>query len=70
MGHYSNAKEINALLCQADAAGWRIVRRGGGHFRCYSPDGQSIITLPSSGGGGRGIANAKAAFRRAGLNVK
>lgn len=53
----------------AASAGWRITRLGSGHLRWESPDGAVVIT-PSTPSCKRGVANAKARLRRAGLAVR
>lgn len=48
--------------------GWQVSTSGTGHLRFTSPAGKVVIT-PASPGGGRGLKNARAQFRRSGLTV-
>lgn len=71
MANYSTDREVRKILAQAEAAGWRISGGGSSHFKCYSPDGVTIITVScTSDTSGRRIHNIKAQFRRAGLKLK
>lgn len=66
--------ELRKLLDTARKQGWRI--EGGNtdgkkqrHWKCYSPDGKTIVVLPCTASDHRSLKNARAAFRRGGLNA-
>jgi len=46
---YSNNKELKKIIKYAEKQGWRVLRTKSGHFKWYSPDGESIVTSPSTG---------------------
>jgi hypothetical protein len=61
-------KELNKLLKAASKQNWRFKPPGnGGHVVCYSPDGKNIVTVSSSTKSRRGVQNARADFRKAGV---
>ncbi len=47
----ASRKELKELLDEAERQGWRVERGGGGHYKAFAPDGQGIVTLPSTPGG-------------------
>lgn len=61
---------VNAWVKEAAKAGWRV-ERSKRHYRLYPVDKtHAPITLPKSMGHGRGMLNARADLRRAGLDVE
>jgi len=38
-------KDLRDVLEHAQAQGWRLERRNGGHFMAYSPNGATIVTI-------------------------
>jgi len=62
-------RELEDLLRQAEAAGCTIRRnKRGGHVKVLVPGGPMIV-LSASPSDWRGLLNARAAFRRAGLDI-
>lgn len=61
---------VRRVLKAARQAGWRIERGGGGHYRLY-PDDRDLppMTVASSPGARRSLANMLADARRRGLNI-
>jgi hypothetical protein len=60
-------KELEAILKVAERAGWRVKGGGQRHFKCFSPDGETIIVISSSASRGTGWTPTRRRFRRAGL---
>jgi hypothetical protein len=56
---------------QAQAAGWRVEKGQGGHWRLYPADpSKPLVVLPDTPGGTpRSMRNYRALLRRAGLDV-
>lgn len=64
-------KEYRQLVRVALSQGWRHKASGGGHLKMYSPDGETIVTLPCSPPSGkRSLENCIGEFRRGGLDCK
>jgi chemotaxis response regulator CheB len=60
-------KEIREIVVKLREQGWRVPPpMRGGHLKCYAPDGETIVTIPASPGGGRAMQNIKAELKRAG----
>lgn len=64
--------DLNKLLDHARDRGWRIEGGNTGgkkqrHWKCLSPDGKTIVVIPSSASDYRSLKNARAALKRAGL---
>jgi hypothetical protein len=59
--------ELRKLLDHARDQGWRIEGGGSKHWKCYSPDGKTIVVLPGSASDHRSLKNARAVLRRSGL---
>ncbi len=64
------ADEIKELLDAAKEKGWRVEQTKKGHWRCYAPDGENIVTLPGTPSDRRSIRNAIAQMRRYGFHWK
>lgn len=67
----SNGKEIRQLLKQvrsreARKAGWKVTETSCDHHVVWC-NGKRVATLPGTGGGGRGLRNARAELKRAGF---
>lgn len=45
--------------------GWKIVH-GKKHVKCYSPDGETIVTMATTASDHRALQNTKARLRRGG----
>lgn len=60
--------ELRKYTKAARKAGWRVEQRNG-HIKCYSPDGKTLIVMPTTSKSLRGYMNTRASFRRAGLEV-
>lgn len=66
----SQRRLIEGWIAIALAAGWSASQRGGHWKLCY-PDGRFALSLPCTPGGGtRGVRNARARLRRAGLEIE
>ena len=62
-------KEITKLIGQLARQGWRI-ERGKGHYVAYPPDPtQGPVTIATTPGGGRAMANLRATLRRHGARL-
>jgi hypothetical protein len=62
-------KEIREITHKLIEQGWRIEEaKRGGHAKAFSPDGQTIVALPSTPGGGRWKQNLIAQLRRGGFD--
>lgn len=62
-------KDVDKLLSQVRREGWTTKLTGQNHWKCMSPDGQHIVYVPGTPGGGRAYLNARATFRRLGVDV-
>lgn len=63
-------KQYDELVQAAWNAGWFVEKKKSGHFACYPEDEtKDIVVIPGTGSDHRGPANARAQFRRSGLNV-
>lgn len=60
--------EVKLLLKQIRRAGWRVEQRSGCHYKVFPPTGP-IIVISATPNGKRGVKNARADCRRAGLDV-
>jgi len=60
-------KETKRLIRLATDQGWRVVVNK--HVKLFSPNGKDMVVMPATPGEYRGIKNAKAALRRAGLKM-
>lgn len=63
MGGYARPSdhELRRILKRAGDAGWRIVGGGRKHYRCFSPDKTTVVTVSCTPDrSGRAIANIKA----------
>lgn len=74
MRKYGSHKEIADILRslenQPDGKNWRVEKTSSSHWRCYAPDGKTIVTCAGTPGSGyRAVANFKAALRRAGAKI-
>lgn len=50
--------------------GWRVRKGRGGHYKCYAPDGESIVTVSASPHVyRRAWPNMVGQFRRLGLRI-
>jgi hypothetical protein len=64
--------ELDKLLSHARKHGWRLEGGNTGgkkqrHWKCLSPDGKTIVVLPTSASDYRSLKNARAALKRSGL---
>jgi len=63
-------RDLDTMLEAAWNAGWWAARKKGqSHVKCYSPDGQRMVTVASTPSDHRTIPNTRSAFRRAGLKL-
>lgn len=68
--NYGTDKEIASILRKLEAQGWRIERSGAtSHWRCYAPDGVTIVGMSATPGAYTAMKNWKAALRRAGAKI-
>lgn len=65
----AKSKTLKKWRRQARAEGWRVEKSGGGHWKWFHPDGETLVITADSPGGGRSMDNAAAQLRRAGLDV-
>ena len=56
--------DLERLLRQASASGWRVARTRGGHWRLLYPNG-GIVVLSSTPSDHRALRNVRAQMRRA-----
>jgi len=62
------SKEIRVAALAAVEQGWRYEYRGrGAHPRLLSPDGVTVVTLPTTTNSMDGLRNKLAELRRAGV---
>jgi len=59
--------EVKELLDAAEKQGWRVERTKKGHWRCYAPDGDTIVIVPGTPSDRRSLRNAVAEMRRGGF---
>lgn len=59
--------EVRTLLDAARAAGARVRRTRSGHWQVFAPGG--IVIVPSTPSDWRGLRNARAELRRAGVDA-
>lgn len=68
--NYGQDKEVAAILRKLEAQGWRVEKaHGAGHWRCYAPDGVTIVGMSGTPGAYTAMKNWKAALRRAGAKL-
>lgn len=60
-------RELRKTYQQARRQDWHIRQGGRNHTLWYSPDGETIITVPSSPSDHRSLRNSLAMLRAAGL---
>lgn len=59
--------DLIRLVCKVGKKdGWTVVRTKGRHRAVYH-HGKVVAVLPGTGGGGRGVHNARAELKRAGF---
>lgn len=61
---------VRDLARRAVAQGWDLYPNGGGHLAAVHPVTGAQVTLATSAGGGHATENVRAAFRRAGLDLR
>lgn len=64
MGSYQD--DMDDLITNARAQGWRYDRANSNHHRFYAPNGKDIVTFASTPSDWRGFQNSLAAMKRAG----
>ncbi len=63
-------KDIEKLIREVQRSeGWRV-ERGSKHYKCFAPDGETIVTVSTTPSSRNAIKNAYADLRRAGLDLK
>lgn len=63
-------RELGELVAVATAEGWRVTRRGSGHFMFFPADPAApLVTASATPSDGRATKNLKARLRRSGLPV-
>jgi hypothetical protein len=67
--NYGQDKELAAIFRQLEAQGWRVVLSRGCHWRCYSPDGSTIVGTGSTPGAYTAMKNFRAQLKRAGAKL-
>lgn len=60
--------EVRRLIKEIEAAGGVVTRGKSGHYKVYL-DGHLVGTLPQTPSDRRGLLNARALLRRAGLQI-
>lgn len=58
-------KDIRKLTKKLRKQGWQI-EEARKHIKCWAPDGETMVTIPSTPSDHRAIKNAKAQLRRSG----
>ena len=58
-------KTYKKIIKSLERQGWRIVV-GGKHVKCFSPDGETIVTIANTASDHRALKNNKARLRRGG----
>jgi hypothetical protein len=66
----SKRKELNELLHEARAQGWRVERTASGHYKLYSPTGHGIVVVGGTPSDRRALAKNVARMRRYGFEWK
>ena len=61
-------KEVRELVADLIRQGWDVKPTKSGHFRAYSPDGKTIVTLPGTPSDHRWRQNAIRDLRRGGYD--
>jgi predicted RNA binding protein YcfA (HicA-like mRNA interferase family) len=69
-GEMSLRKEMRQLLREAERQGWRVELGRGGHYKLYAPDGENIVTAPSTPGSGASLRDTLAKMRSFGFRWK
>ena len=62
-------KEISKILDLLVKQGWRVVQAKSGHWRCFAPDGVTIVGMSGTPGAYTAMANWKAQLKRAGAKL-
>ena len=65
---FRGRKDLKALRRLALDAGWSVGITGSGHVVFKSPEGKSVF-MPFTPSDRRGVLNARASLRRAGLKI-
>jgi hypothetical protein len=60
-------KDTKKLLRQAETHGFVVQRLTNGHYRVSTASGQFVTVVAGTGSDWRGLRNARAALKRAGL---
>jgi predicted RNA binding protein YcfA (HicA-like mRNA interferase family) len=60
-------KEMKEIVRDLTRAGYSVVLNGGSHYKVMTPEGNYIVSLPVTPGGGRSLANTRALLKRKGL---
>jgi hypothetical protein len=60
-------RDMDKLVRMCWDQGWWCERAGNNHVKCYDPDGDGMVPIPSTPSGSRTYANKLAALRRRGL---
>lgn len=66
-GMSNAAKEVRELVREAERQGWRVDATGA-HYRLYSPDGVTIVTLAKTPSDHRWRENTIAKLRKGGFH--
>jgi predicted RNA binding protein YcfA (HicA-like mRNA interferase family) len=59
-------KDVRELVRAIEKQGWRV-EHGSGHLKAMSPDGETIVTLPTTPSGGRWRQNVISQLKRGGF---
>lgn len=68
--NYGKDKEIADILRKLEEQGWRVEKSAGtGHWRCFAPDGVTIIGMSGTPGAYTAMKNFRAQLKRAGAKL-
>lgn len=62
-------REVESLLCAAEAAGCKVTGGGSRHFKVLAPGGKGIVVVACSPSDRRAMANTRGRLRRLGVEL-
>jgi hypothetical protein len=62
-------RDMDKLVEACWMHGWWCVEGGKHHVKCYPPNDERMVIIPSTPSGSRTLQNKKAALRRSGLKI-
>jgi len=64
------ADDVREVVHEAERQGWRVEQTKKHYWKCYAPDGKTIVVLSSTPSDSRSTKNGIALMRKAGFKWK